>query len=108
MADNKYAWYKLGKIYLNENEEKFNPEKGIMYMEKSAEEGNSFAQYQIGKIYNNGKYIERDEEKSMYWFGRASEQNNEYAAYQLGKIYYDKKDYPNSLHHLLNCENDSI
>ena len=45
MADNKYAWYKLGKIYLNENEEMFNPEKGIMYMEKSAEEGNSFAQY---------------------------------------------------------------
>lgn len=42
-----------------------------MYMEKSAEEGNSFAQYQIGKIYNDGKYIERDEEKSMYWFGRA-------------------------------------
>lgn len=108
MADNKYAWYKLGKIYLNENEVMFNPEKGIMYMEKSAEEGNSFAQYQIGKIYNDGKYIERDEEKSMYWFGRASEQNNEYAAYQLGKIYYDKKDYPNSEQQFLKCENESI
>lgn len=108
MADNKYAWHKLGKIYLNENEEMFNPEKGIMYMEKSAEEGNSFAQYQIGKIYNDGKYIERDEEKSMYWFGRASEQNNEYAAYQLGKIYYDKKDYPNSEQQFLKCESESI
>ena len=47
-----------GKIYLNENEDFFNPERGIEYMEKGAVRRRKFiCTVWVGKMYNDGVIV---------------------------------------------------
>lgn len=106
-ADSKYAWYTLGKIYLNE-EKYYNPQKGFEYMVKAADEGNVFAQYRVGKEYYSGEITERNTDKAIYYLNKASLQNNEFASYVLGKIYKDNNQYAKAEAEFQKCSNEYI
>ncbi len=88
-SDNKYAKYNLAKIYLNVNESYYNPEMGIAYLEEASWDGNEFAQYRLGKEYYSGENTKQNIDKAIYWFAEVAEKNH-YAAYSLGKIYLDE------------------
>ena len=106
-ADSKYAWYTLGKIYLNE-EKYYNPQKGFEYMVKAADEGNVFAQYRVGKEYYSGEITEHNTDKAIYYLNKASLQNNEFASYVLGKIYKDNNQYAKAEAEFQKCSNEYI
>ncbi len=82
-------YYQLGKIYLDPSYGHVDIEKGMKYLEASAEQGNEYAQYRIGKIYLDPSYGHVDIEKGMKYLEASAEQGNEYAQYRIGKIYLD-------------------
>ena len=54
-----------------------NNEKGIYWLDKSANGGNDHAQYLLGAYYNEGsKDFKIDNAKTVYWFSKAAEQGN--------------------------------
>ena len=86
--------YIMGKKYLNEESEDFDPEEAIRWFEKSATQGFDIAMYKLGKLYLQGEYIDKDVNRALYWLYKADEANNQYAQYLLGKIYLNGSDVP--------------
>ena len=107
-SDNKYSWYNLGKIYMDESYEQHDFVKGIKYLERSAEDGNVFAQYYVGREYYRGEKIEINMEKAERFLNMASEQDNEFASYILGKINYERKDYEKAEKEFMKCSNEYL
>lgn len=107
-SNNKFSWYTLGKIYLDNESEMFNADKGINYMEQAAKEGNVFAQYIAGKEYYKGKIVNVNYEKAILYLSQASNQDNEFASYILGKIHRDTKDYKNAQKEFTKCTNEYL
>ncbi|RGG64365.1 sel1 repeat family protein [Eubacterium sp. AF17-7] len=107
-SNNKFSWYTLGKIYLDNESEMFNADKGINYMEQAAKEGNVFAQYIAGKEYYKGKIVNVNYEKAILYLSQASNQDNEFASYILGKIHKDTKDYKNAQKEFAKCTNEYL
>lgn len=81
-----YSDYYLGKMYLDKDGKLFNPEKGIEYMERSAEAGNNTASFIIGITYLKGKVVKEDRTLGRQWIERAANEGNEYASEFLKNI----------------------
>ena len=66
-AQNQFAQYQLGKLYLGENEDiPKDIEKALSFLQLSADQGNQFAQYQLGRLYlGENEDIPRNIEKAL-------------------------------------------
>lgn len=106
LCNNKYAYYSLSKIYLDKELEVYNLDEGIKYLEMAANEGNEFASYRLGKIYNSDEYGMQDIDKAIYWYEKAENAGNEFASYNLGKIYYEQGDYNQAILKFEKCQNE--
>ena len=117
--ENPFTMYKLGKKYL---EEENNPEEAELWLRMAAHNGNEYAMYFLYKCYRDGRIIdkknskmtylrmaldkgydvaeyeygkqlrEKDPEEAMKYFKRAADRNNAYAAYAYGKMCADRGD----------------
>ena len=93
-AQNQFAQYQLGRLYLGENEDiPRNIEKALSFLQLSADQGNQFAQYQLGKLYlGENEDIPKDIEKALSFLQLSADQGNQFAQYQLGKLYLDENE----------------
>ena len=89
IKDNRLAEYYLAKIHFDEAGPVFDMEKGLEYLQRSADQGNQYAQYKLGSIYTNEKMTYYDLEKAMEYLQKSADQENQYAQYKLGSIYAD-------------------
>lgn len=83
---NRYAQYRLGKLYLAGEEVPKDAAQAVEYLTASAEQGNQYAQYALGKLYLMGKDTPRDEEAAQKWLGASAAQGNAYAQFFLERI----------------------
>ena len=88
------AQYALGKLYLSDDAEVHNPERGLYWLETAAQNGSHYAAYRLGKEYLKENAVEKDTAKAVEWFTRSAEAGNQYAQYMLGKLYLIGKDIP--------------
>ena len=65
------------KNYVNDT--KANTEKGISYLNKSAEQGYAPAQYMLGVCYAEGRGVEKAPEKAKEWYEKAAANGHEEA-----------------------------
>ena len=117
--EDPFAMYKLGKKYLDEEN---NPEEAELWLRMAAHNGNEYAMYFLYKCYRDGRIIdkknfkmtylrmtldkgydvaeyeygkllrEKDPEEAKKYFKRAADKNNAYAAYAYGKMCADRGD----------------
>ncbi len=78
-CNDRYSHYYLGKMYLDPDGNIFDPQRGINYMKKSAEEENSFAELNLGILYLKGDVVPRDIKESKEWLTKAAEHGNGFA-----------------------------
>lgn len=86
---NDNAQYALGKIYLDNESDYYDPEKGIKLLE-SIKDKNMYALAKLGNVYLWGKHpsIDQDTEKGLSYLKEAAEKGNEYAQASID-IYND-------------------
>ena len=84
--DNEWSEYRLGKIYLTEDNFK-DITSATRWLKQSAEKGNQFAQYVLGKLYLKDEEISKDVEKALQYLTSSAEQGNQFSQYILGKMY---------------------
>ena len=87
---NSLVQYKLGCIYADPQDDNiYNMDKAIEYLEMSAQQENPYAQYRLGVIYSDpelqGRY---DINKAIKYFKAIADQGNQFAQCRLGCIYY--------------------
>ncbi|MDR0218179.1 MAG: sel1 repeat family protein [Enterobacteriaceae bacterium] len=69
-----------------------NPNEGLKWIEKSANNGNAIAQNNLGTLYLNGTYpLKKDLKKSFEWFRKSAEQGVAEAQYNLASSYHNAK-----------------
>ena len=66
----KTAQYTLGKLLI---EKRLDPKEGLMWMEKSANQGDTDAFRYLGYAFNSGEYIEINKKKSFDWYRKGAE-----------------------------------
>lgn len=88
---NKYAQYRLGKLYLNGTEtiEK-DIDQALYWLWRAEAQNNEYAQYTLGNLYLDGEIVEKDQEKSEELLQKSAEQGNPYAAYRYGCLLRDE------------------
>ena len=99
-AQNQFAQYQLGRLYLGENENiPRDIEKVLSFLQLSADQGNQFAQYQLGRLYlGENEDIPRDIEKALSFLQLSADQGNQFAQYQLGRLYLgENEDIPRNI-----------
>lgn len=87
-ADNQYAHYRLGKLYLTGKDVSKDVGRAIRNLTVSAESGNQYAQYALGKLYLMGKETEKDGELALKWLTASAGQGNDYAQFFLDRFDY--------------------
>ena len=89
-AQNQFAQYQLGRLYLGENEDiPRDIEKALSFLQLSADQGNQFAQYQLGKLYlGKDEDTPKDTQKALSFLQLSADQGNSFAMYQLGGLYF--------------------
>lgn len=83
---NRYAHYRLGKLYLAGDSVPKDVERAVEHLTASAKLGNQYAQYALGKLYLMGRDIPWDEEAARKWLTASAEQGNRYAQFFLERI----------------------
>lgn len=83
---NRYAHYRLGKLYLAGDGVPKDAERAVEHLTASAKLGNQYAQYALGKLYLIGRDIPMDEEAAHKWLTASAEQGNQYAQFFLERI----------------------
>ena len=89
---NQYAQYRLGKLYLSNEDNPKDISAAVFWMTKSAEQNNPFAQYQLGRLYLYGQEMDRDADKAIALLTASAAQENPFAA-QLLKSYWQNKNW---------------
>lgn len=89
-AQNQFAQYQLGRLYLGENEDiPRDIEKALSFLQLSADQGNQFAQYQLGRLYlGKDEDTPKDTQKALSFLQLSADQGNSFAMYQLGGLYF--------------------
>jgi uncharacterized protein YqgQ len=65
-----------------------NPEKGVEYYFRSAENGFPMAQYSVGKLYQDGYHVKRDYKEAAKWYQKAANKAVIEAKFELARLYY--------------------
>ena len=79
--------YKLGLMYLNGEGVIKDEAKALVFIRKSAEQGNAEAQNSLGVRYANGQGVPKDEAEAVKWYRLAAEQGYAWAQFSLGFCY---------------------
>ena len=91
---NSFAQYRLGRLYLLDEDIPKNVDVAIRWLTASAEQGNQYAQYALGKLYLLGEDVPKGMDAAVRWLTASAEQGNQYAQYALGKLYLAGSDIP--------------
>lgn len=87
---NPFSCYELGKMYCNKDNEFYNLEKGISYLDASAKQSNSYAQFFLGKLYANKENNFYNIHTAVSYLKDAAKQGSILSQVELYKIYLDK------------------
>jgi TPR repeat protein len=86
---------------------KADAERGIYYMNLSAEQGLPAAFEQLGRYYRDGKFVQVDSEKAVRYFYESSYLGNQKGQIQLAEMFVDgygsPYDYEDAYHWLYNA-----
>ena len=87
---NSLVQYKLGCIYADPQDDNiYNMDKAIEYLEMSAQQENPYAKYRLGVIYSDPELQGRhDINKAIKYFKAVADQGSQFAQCRLGCIYY--------------------
>src|SRR5262249_8016700 len=85
--DDPYCQFAVADILLR-YAEVLDTEKGLMWMERSAELGHVDAQFALAKIYQRADMVPRDTQKFLSWMTAAAEQDDIDAIVELANYYY--------------------
>lgn len=94
---NRWASYRLGKIFLEGKFVQKDIAQSIAYLEVSANQDNDMAMYTLGKLYLADEDVPKDILAAVDYFEKAAEQGNSFAQYQLGKLYMIGEDLPQDI-----------
>lgn len=81
-----YAQYRLAMMYSAGDGVPQNSEEALIWLHKSAEQGNPYAQHTLGNKYQSQKLYK----EALDWQGKSAEQGFEYAQFTLGSLYSNK------------------
>lgn len=82
-----HTGYILGKIYLDDTKEHYDPEKGKKHLIEAAVEDYTVAQYRLGAEYLSGAHIRQDDEKALYWFEESVKNGHIYGKLKCAEMY---------------------
>ncbi|AQX84918.1 sel1 repeat family protein [Elizabethkingia bruuniana] len=96
------SWVEIGLLLTDpEIEELFNPQKGIAYYEKAAQQNHPVAWNNIGALYHNGTGYSFNIKKAIKAYEKGAELGDGMALTNLGDLYYFgehvKQDYDKAL-----------
>lgn len=83
---NQLAQYRLGKIYLMDEDMPKDIQTALQFLTAAAEHGNQYAQYTLGKLYLMGKDVPKDKDVAVRWLTLSAAQGNLYAKFFLDHI----------------------
>ena len=72
-AGRPQAQYSLARLYLSGRGLKMDPQRGMEWLQKAAEQNHGEAQNQLGLLYLSGVGVTRDCQRAGEWFSRVSE-----------------------------------
>lgn len=78
----------------SEDPEVHDPEEGLRWLRRAAQEGSTYAAYRLGKEYLTGEHAPKSGENAVRCFRSSAEQGNPFAQYMLGKLYLDGEALP--------------
>lgn len=78
-----FAAYKLGRMYLKDDEVPQDMNKAEHYLKMASDEGNEYAQYLLAKLY----LTEKKNTSVAITLLESAAENNSWASYQLGRLY---------------------
>ncbi|MEM8732372.1 MAG: caspase family protein [Pseudomonadota bacterium] len=80
----------LGLAYmrLNPNEDRFDPEAAVAFLERASAAGSPEAQFELAKLYERGISVETDFDKAFELYTAAAESDYADAINDLGFLYY--------------------
>ncbi|MGA9342724.1 MAG: tetratricopeptide repeat protein [Rhodanobacteraceae bacterium] len=82
------AQYRLGRMYEFGEGVAADMPQAMIWLRKSAEQGNAFAQTELGIIYATGDGgVSRDDAQAVAWLRKGANQGNATAEYNLGAMY---------------------
>ena len=74
-------------MYINGGGVEKDPEEGVKWWRKAAEQGHAYAQYNLGFTYATGSGVQRNLREAAKWHRKAAEQGMLVAQYELGALY---------------------
>ena len=87
-AGNASAQAEVGRSYaIGTNGVQRDFQNAVMWLSKSAEQGNADGEYMLGVMYAFGRGVPNDFPSTLKWFDLAAKQGKVEAQFQLGKIY---------------------
>lgn len=87
------AQYTLAEHFL-ESRHRSNHKLGLIWLEKSVEQGNPLAELKLGELYARGIHVKKDLDKAISLMKLAANQNYWPAAFALGDLAKEQKAYP--------------
>ncbi len=87
ISDDAEARNYLGIMYANGNGVAQDSAKALMWLKKSANQGNANAQFNLGYMYVNGSGVEQDYKEGVKWYRKSADQGFVEAQFNLGVIY---------------------
>lgn len=84
---NRVASFYLGGMYFEENDD----EKGLYYLQKSAEQGNIDAMFDLGVLYLDGEVVKQNDQKAFDYFSYAAQKGDAGSQFYVGFFYKEGK-----------------
>ena len=90
------AQYQLGKIYVEFNGEKAQPDSAKYWYEKAAKQELAKARYRLGVMYHDGEGVEANRDSAKYWYEKAAADRMDggrghvEAQYNLSMLYFQE------------------
>lgn len=93
-----WQYYRTAKDCLDRKSEKFNPNKAVELLIKSANLGCGVAKYRFGKMFLRGEDVSKNIDYALRWLEESVSENNEFAEYLLGEAYLKGVDVERNLY----------
>lgn len=87
-----WQYYQKAKVFLNKENENYNPNTAVEFLIESAKLGCSVAKYRLGKMFLQGKDVPKNVDYALRWLEESVGEGNEFAEYLLGKTYLKGED----------------
>lgn len=81
------AQFRVGMAYVDGTSLQRDMEKGLIWLERAAEDQHIPAQLALAEIYFNGQNINKDYLQALHWYNKAADAGSAEAQYHIGNIY---------------------